>query len=104
MKKSNAIVQIQTALGKDRLLAEEIACPELRYFAYKSRGLSQYTSSKLLAPYTTTEQHVRLFELIRYVYGRLHDPNHQLKIVYYGGEHEALLGWVRRKEKLVILL
>lgn len=93
-------MQIQTALGKDRLLVDEITCPELRYFAYKSRGLSQYTSSKLLAPYTTPEQHVRLFELIRYVYGRLHDPNHQLKIVYYSGEHEALLGWVSEEKKV----
>ncbi|CAF1576591.1 unnamed protein product, partial [Adineta steineri] len=94
LKKSNALVQIKIALGKDRLLSDEIACNELRYFAYKSRGLSQYTSSKLLAPYTTNEQHVRLFELIRYVYGRLHDPNHQLKIVYFIGEHESLLGWL----------
>ncbi|CAF0837499.1 unnamed protein product [Adineta ricciae] len=94
LKKINALVQIKTALGKDRLLTEEIACNELRYFAYKSRGLSQYTSSKLLTPYTTREQHVRLFELIRYVYGRLHDPSHQLKIVYFTGEHESLLGWL----------
>ncbi|CAF4034627.1 unnamed protein product [Rotaria sp. Silwood2] len=94
LKKANAMAQIKIALGKERILSDEIACNELRYFAYKSRGLSQYTSSKLLAPYTTNEQHVRLFELIRYVYGRLHDPNHQLKIVYYTGEHEALLGWL----------
>ncbi|CAF1114576.1 unnamed protein product [Rotaria sordida] len=94
LKKVNAITQIKIALGKDRLLTDEISCNELRFFAYKSRGLSQYTSSKLLVPYTTNEQHVRLFELIRYVYGRLHDPNHQLKIVYYTGEHEALLGWL----------
>jgi hypothetical protein len=71
-----------------------MACNELRYFAYKSRGLSQYISSKLLKPYTTNEQHVRLFESIRYVYGRLHNPNHHLKIVYYTTEHESLLGWV----------
>ena len=93
------MAQIKIALGKDRLLSDEIACNELRYFAYKSRGLSQYTSSKLLTPYATTEQHVRLFELIRYVYGRLHDPNHQLKIVYYKGEHESLLGWVSEELK-----
>lgn len=94
LKKLNALTQIKIALEKDRLLSDEIACPELRYFAYKSRGLSQYTSSKLSAPYTTVEQHVRLFELIRYVYGRLHDPNHQLKIVYHSGEHESVLGWL----------
>ena len=41
---------------------------------------------------------MRLFELIRYVYGRLHDPNHQLKIVYFTSEHESLLGWVREMD------
>ncbi|CAM4765616.1 unnamed protein product [Rotaria magnacalcarata] len=94
LRKVNALLQIKISLGKDRLLSDEIACSDLRFFAYKSRGLSQYTSSKMLPPYTTNEQHVRLFELIRYVYGRLHDPNHQLKIVYFRGEHESLLGWL----------
>jgi len=94
LKKAGAIGQIKIALVRDRLLPEEIGCcNELRYFAYKSRGLSQYTCSKLLPPYTTDVEHVRLFELIRYVYGRLHDPNHQLKIVYFTSEHESLLGW-----------
>ena len=96
LKKINAIAQIKIALDKDRLLSDEVACHELRYFAYKSRGLSQYTSSKLMSPYTHIEQHVRLFEVIRYVYGRLHDPNHLLKIVYYTGAHESVLGWVSR--------
>ena len=95
------MVQIKLALGRDRSLSDEVTGNELRYFAYKSRGLSQYTSSKLSAPYTTNEQHKRLFELIRYVYGRLHDPNHQLKIVYYTGEHESILGWVSRKKDFI---
>ncbi|CAF5184582.1 unnamed protein product, partial [Rotaria magnacalcarata] len=79
---------------KTRLLTDEIACSDLRYFAYKSRGLSQYISSKLLQPYVTNEQHVRLFELIRYVYGRLHNRNHNLKIVYLKAEYESLLAWL----------
>ncbi|CAF1342954.1 unnamed protein product [Rotaria sp. Silwood1] len=94
LKKLNLIIQIKLALEKDRLLYDEIACNDLRYFAYKSRGLSQYISSKLLKPYITKEQHVRLFELIRYVYGRLHNPNHQLKIIYFKTEYESLLGWL----------
>ncbi|UJR09301.1 hypothetical protein I4U23_013544 [Adineta vaga] len=94
LKKQNLIIQINQALEKERLLSDEIACPELRFFAYKSRGLSQYISSKLSKPYLTNDQHVRLFELIRFVYGRLHHPNLQLKIVFYRTEHEALLGWL----------
>ncbi|CAF1168930.1 unnamed protein product [Adineta steineri] len=94
LNKSNLIPQIKLALDKDRLLSDEIACNDLRYFAYKSRGLSQYTSSKLLKPYITNEEHVRLFEAIRFVFARLHDPNHQLKIVYYKTEYESLLGWL----------
>ncbi|CAF2678825.1 unnamed protein product [Rotaria sp. Silwood2] len=94
LRKINLITQIKFALEKDRLLSDEIACNDLRYFAYKSRGLSQYIASKLSKPYTTNEQHVRLFELIRYVYGRLHNPNHQLKIVYFKTENESLLGWL----------
>lgn len=81
-------------MTKDRFLADEIACPELYYFAYKSRNLSQYTSSILCPPYDTPAQHVRLFEMIRYIYGRLHDPGHQLKIIYHTGEYESILGWV----------
>ncbi|CAF1327517.1 unnamed protein product [Adineta ricciae] len=94
LRKQNLITQIKQALERERLLSDEMACPELRYFAYKSRGLSQYISSKLLKPYLTNDQHVRLFELIRFVYGRLHHPTHQLKLVYYVTEHEAILGWV----------
>ncbi|CAF0850717.1 unnamed protein product [Didymodactylos carnosus] len=94
LKKNGLIGQINIALVRDRMFSDEIGCNELRYFAYKSRGLSQYTCSKLLAPYTTKEQHIRLFDLIRYVYGRLHDPSHQLKIVYYAAEYESLLGWL----------
>ncbi len=86
------------ALDKDRLLCDEIACDKLRYFAYKSRGLSQYISTKLFKPYQSTEQRVRLFELIRFVYGRLHNPNHHLKNVYHTTEHESLFGWVREKK------
>ena len=90
------IRSIQHALEKDRLLLDDIACSDLRYFAYKSHGLSQYTSTQLSKPYLTNQQHLRLFELIRFVYGRLHHPNQQLKIVYYKTECESLLGWVRK--------
>ncbi|CAF0875843.1 unnamed protein product [Rotaria sordida] len=94
LKKINLITQIKLALEKNRLLSDEIACDDLRYFAYKSRGLSQYISSKLSKPYITNEQHIRLFELIRYIYGRLHHPNQQLKIIYFKTEYESLLGWL----------
>ncbi|CAF1459213.1 unnamed protein product [Rotaria magnacalcarata] len=94
LRKQNLTIQIKLALDKTRLLTDEIACSDLRYFAYKSRGLSQYISSKLLQPYVTNEQHVRLFELIRYVYGRLHNRNHNLKIVYLKAEYESLLAWL----------
>ena len=91
--KYNLIKQIHLAVDKDHCLAQEMACKELRYFAYKSRGLSQYIASKLSSPYTNQE---RLFEMIRYVYGHLHNPNHRLKLIYHTTEHESLLGWVRR--------
>ncbi len=99
LKKNNSITQIKLALEKDRLLFDEIDCTELRYFAYKSRGISQYTSTKLIKPYQENEHRVRLFESIRYVYGRLHDPSHHLKIVFYKNGHEYLLGWVREQKK-----
>ena len=81
-------------MEKERYLCDDIDCPDLRYFAYKSRACCQYISSKLAQPYVAPEQRVRLFELIRFVYGRLHHPNHHLKIVFFTTEHEALLGWV----------
>ena len=90
------IQPIKQALEKSRLPSSDIACVELRYFAYKSRGLSQYTSSKLTKPYLDSEQHTRLFESIRYVYGHLHNPNHRLKHIYHSTEHESILGWVSR--------
>lgn len=91
------IQPIKLALEKTRLPSTDIACVELRYFAYKSRGLSQYTSSKLSKPYLDSEQHARLFESIRYVYGHLHNPNHRLKHIYHTTEHESILGWVSRR-------
>jgi len=67
---------------------------ELRHFLYKSKSTAQFTCPEYEAPYSGASERAHIFGLYQFMHQRLHSAARPLKILYYVGAKEALLGWV----------
>ena len=101
LQKYNGLKAISDSVAKSSYSIRQCGISDLRHFLYKSRSTAQFTSPEVEAPYLRAEEQERLFGLYLYLHHRIHMTDRPLKILYYVGQHETLLGWASR---LVVLL
>jgi len=100
MEKSNSLSAISAAV-KASAASHPSACgagPELRHFLYKARTVAQYTGPPIkCSPHYFHEQcQQRLLLQYLRLQARLHSQLRPFKFLYYAGERETIIGWVRR--------
>ena len=93
LQKYNGLKAISDSVAKSSYSIRQCGISDLRHFLYKSRSTAQFTSPEVEAPYLRAEEQERLFGLYLYLHHRIHMTDRPLKILYYVGQHETLLGW-----------
>ncbi|CAG8583240.1 1631_t:CDS:10 [Diversispora eburnea] len=92
-KRYDAMV-IQLVSWLKALFTTDVGVPGLRHFIYKSRTHVQYTSPTFVEPYCNPQERQILFKLYRYTHDRMHSRVRSLKVHYYVGPSETILGWI----------
>uniref|UniRef100_T1IV58 Vacuolar fusion protein MON1 homolog n=1 Tax=Strigamia maritima TaxID=126957 RepID=T1IV58_STRMM len=94
LKKQNILKAITESVNNDKYEIGQVGIADLRHFIYKSKSTAQYTSPELETPYVTQKEQERLFGLYLYLHQRIHSASRPLKMLFYVGEKETMLGWV----------
>ena len=95
LQKTNSLSAINEALNKADYSPSSIGIPDVRHFLYKAKSAAQFTSSARLQPYVGEEPQRRLHETYLQLQNRMHSTLRPLKLIYYAGQYENVLGWVR---------
>lgn len=94
LKKYHCLEAINKSLGTQGYSIAQVGIAEVRHFLYKSRSTAQFTAPRLEAPYMSTEDWNHLFGLYQYLHHRMYKSSRPLKMLYYSGERETMVGWV----------
>ncbi|PIK41527.1 hypothetical protein BSL78_21630, partial [Apostichopus japonicus] len=94
LRKYNCLAAIKRAIKTGSYTCQEVGVGELRHFLYKNKSTAQFTSPSWGAPYSEPEEQERLYSLYRFVHQKVHNQARPLKILFYVGAHESVLGWV----------
>ncbi|XP_014678038.1 PREDICTED: vacuolar fusion protein MON1 homolog A-like [Priapulus caudatus] len=94
LQRYRCLEAIDVAIAEGGCRVSQIGIADLRHFIYKSRSTSQFVCAKYEAPYTIDAQWERLFSVYQRVHHRIHTTSRPLKILFYVGVHETILGWV----------
>ena len=97
-----------------------INIPEVRHFIYKFRSIAQFAAPVLDIPYkevggranpnpnpnpnaelTTSQEFRRLFSTYSRIHARLHNHTRPLKLLYWVGDTENWMGWVRTQNFII---
>ncbi|XP_035204866.1 vacuolar fusion protein MON1 homolog A-like [Stegodyphus dumicola] len=97
LKKYHCLEAIDQAVNCRGYSVSQVGITEVRHFLYKSRSTAQFTAPRVEIPYVTIEDWNHLFGLYQYLHHRMYKSARPLKMLYYSGERETMVGWVRLK-------
>ncbi|XP_054711545.1 vacuolar fusion protein MON1 homolog A-like [Uloborus diversus] len=93
LKKYHCLEAINKSVNNRGYSVSQVGIPDVRHFLYKSRSAAQFTAPRIEAPYVTTEDWNHLFGLYQYLHHRMYKSTRPLKMLYYSGERETMVGW-----------
>ncbi|XP_042895064.1 protein SAND [Parasteatoda tepidariorum] len=93
LKKYFCMEAIEKSVYSKGYSVSQVGITEVRHFLYKSRSTAQYTAPRLEAPYVTDDDWNHLFGLYQYLHHRMYKSSRPLKMLYYSGERETMVGW-----------
>lgn len=94
LKKYHCLEAINKSLNSRGYSISQVGIADVRHFLYKSRSTAQFTGPRVEAPYVTSEDWNHLFGLYQYLHHRMYKSTRPLKMLYYSGERETMVGWV----------
>jgi hypothetical protein len=98
MEKTNSLSAICAAVSKSDYAPDSIGTAEVRHFLYKAKNAAQFTSSRRQLPYVDELAQRRLHETYLQLQNRMHSQQRPLKLIYFAGKYENVLGWVRNMQ------
>jgi len=93
LKKYYCTEAIDKSVNSRGYSVSQVGITEVRHFLYKSRSTAQYTAPRLEAPYVTNDDWNHLFGLYQYLHHTMYKSSRPLKMLYYSGERETMVGW-----------
>lgn len=95
LEKAGALTAISESARKCKYTTEEVGCPEVRHFLYKSKTTAQFTGSEFAAPYANDPiAQNRLHNLYLFAQSKTHASGRNAKFIYLTGKYENLASWV----------
>lgn len=93
LKKYHCLEAINKSLNNRGYSISQVGIADVRHFLYKSRSTAQFTGPRVEAPYVTSDDWNHLFGLYQYLHHRMYKSTRPLKMLYYSGERETMVGW-----------
>ncbi|GFU35335.1 vacuolar fusion protein MON1 homolog A [Nephila pilipes] len=93
LKKYHCLDAIYKSVNSKGYSISQVGITEVRHFLYKSRSAAQFTMPGMEAPYVTSDDWIHLFGLYQYLHHRMCKSSRPLKMLYYSGERETMVGW-----------
>ncbi|GIX70184.1 vacuolar fusion protein MON1 homolog A [Caerostris extrusa] len=93
LRKYHCLEAIYKSVNSRGYSISQVGITEVRHFLYKSRSAAQFTMPGMEAPYVTSEDWTHLFGLYQYLHHRMCKSSRPLKMLYYSGERETMVGW-----------
>ena len=89
------ISAIRDAAKNSKFRPEDIGCPEIKHFMYKSKTTAQFITSEMTAPYSENPEAERwLHNLYLLAQSKTHQAGRNARFFYFAGENESLGAWV----------
>ena len=104
LQKQNSFAAIDAGIRQGMYSPAAFGATQTRHFLYKAKTAAQYTSPLPLAPpYNRQKDRARLHGLYFSIQNRLHSAGRPLKLLFYGGPQENVVGWVSDDSHTVLL-